>query len=175
MASVFYESNSQQQRDCLIAEKYKIKIFFFLSTFISIKCPFDQVSFPSSVVSIQCRFNPVSFRSSVAQSSVVFITCRSINCRSTIIFTNFFWMYIFLYKILLLLLSAFPYNHGKPQRIIFLQAILPPTSVFFATTSLISSFTTSKNLFFGLPLFLFPGNSISIIFLPTYSWSLFMT
>ena len=39
----------------------------------------------------------------------------------------------------------------------------------------ISSFTTSKNLLFGLPLFLFPSNSISIIFLPTYSWSLLMT
>ena len=34
------------------------------------------------------------------------------------------------------------------------------------------SFTTCKNLLFGLPLFLFPGNSVSIIFLPTYSWSL---
>ena len=32
-----------------------------------------------------------------------------------------------------------------------------------------------KNLLFGLPLLLFPGNSISIIFLPTYSWSLLMT
>ena len=41
-------------------------------------------------------------------------------------------------------------------------------------TSPISSFTTSKNLLFGLPL-LFPGYSISIIFLPTYSWSLLMT
>ena len=30
-------------------------------------------------------------------------------------------------------------------------------------------------IFFGLPLFLFPGNSISIIFLPTYSWSLLIT
>ena len=36
-------------------------------------------------------------------------------------------------------------------------------------------FTTSRNLLFGLPLFLFPGNSISISFLPTYSWSLLMT
>ena len=36
-------------------------------------------------------------------------------------------------------------------------------------------FTTSKNLIFGLPLFLFPGNSTSIIFLPTYSWYLLMT
>ena len=32
-----------------------------------------------------------------------------------------------------------------------------------------------KIFFFGFPLLLFPGNSISIIFLPTYSWSLFMT
>ena len=39
----------------------------------------------------------------------------------------------------------------------------------------ISSFATSKNLLFGLPLFLFPSNSISIIFLPTYSYSLLMT
>ena len=39
----------------------------------------------------------------------------------------------------------------------------------------ISSFTTSTNLLFGLPLLLFPGNSISIIFLPTYSWSLLIT
>ena len=48
-------------------------------------------------------------------------------------------------------------------------------SLSFAPTSSISSFTTSKNLLFSLPLFLFPGNSISIIFLPTYSWSLLMT
>ena len=39
----------------------------------------------------------------------------------------------------------------------------------------ISSFTTSKNLLFGLRLLLFPGNHISIIFLLTYSWSLLMT
>ena len=39
----------------------------------------------------------------------------------------------------------------------------------------ISSFTTSKNLLFSVSLFLFPGNSISIIFFPTYSWSLLMT
>ena len=48
-------------------------------------------------------------------------------------------------------------------------------SVSFAPTSPISSFTTSKNLLFGLPLLPFPGNSISIIFLPTYSWFLLMT
>ena len=39
----------------------------------------------------------------------------------------------------------------------------------------ISSFNTSTNLLFHLPLFLFPGNSNSIILLPTYSWSLLMT
>ena len=48
-------------------------------------------------------------------------------------------------------------------------------SVSFAPTSPISSFTKFKNIFFGLPLFLFPSNSVSIIFLPTYSWSLLMT
>ena len=48
-------------------------------------------------------------------------------------------------------------------------------SVSFTTTFPISSFTTSKNLLFGLLLFLFPGNSIAIILLPTYSWSLLMT
>ena len=39
------------------------------------------------------------------------------------------------------------------------------------TTFPISFCTRSKNLLFSLPLFLFPANSISIIFLPTYSWS----
>ena len=75
----------------------------------------------------------------------------------------------------LLLLSAFPFSQGWPQRIIILHIFLSSTSVSFAPTSPISSFTTSKNLLFGLPLLLFPGNSISIIFLPTYSWSLLMT
>ena len=36
-------------------------------------------------------------------------------------------------------------------------------------------FITSRNLLFGLLLFLFPGNSISITLLPTYFWSLLMT
>ena len=74
---------------------------------------------------------------------------------------------------LLLLLSDFPFSQGWPQRIIILQTFLSSTSVPFSPTSPISSFTTSKNLFFGLPLLLFPGNSISVIFLP--SWSLLMT
>ena len=46
--------------------------------------------------------------------------------------------------------------------------------VLFCTSFPISSFTTSKNLLFGLPL-LFFGNSISIIFPSTYSWSLLTT
>ena len=50
-----------------------------------------------------------------------------------------------------------------------------PTSVYLAPTSPISSFTKSKNPLFGLPLFLFPANSIFIIFFPIYSWSLLMT
>ena len=78
-------------------------------------------------------------------------------------------------KILLLLLSAFPISQGWPQRIIILHIFLSSMSISFTPTSFISSFTTSKNLLFGLPLLLFPGNSISIIFLPTYSWSLLMT
>ena len=78
-------------------------------------------------------------------------------------------------QLLLLLLSAFPFNQGWPQRIIILQTFLSSTAVSFAPTSPISSFTTSTNLRFRLPLLLFPGNSISIIFLPTYSWSLLMT
>ena len=36
-------------------------------------------------------------------------------------------------------------------------------------------YSTSTNLLFGLPLLFFPGNSISIIFFPTYSWSFLMT
>ena len=72
----------------------------------------------------------------------------------------------------LILLSAFPFSQVWPQRIMIFQTVLSSTSVSFALTSPISSFATSKNLLFGLPLFLFPGNSISIIFLPMYSWSL---
>ena len=43
------------------------------------------------------------------------------------------------------------------------------------TNFLQSYFTTSKNLLFGLPLFRFSSTSISIILLPTYSWSFLMT
>ena len=76
--------------------------------------------------------------------------------------------------LLLLLFSAFPVSQGWPHHIIILHIFLSSMSISFAPTSSISSFTTSKNLLFGLPLFLFPGNSISIIFFLTYSWSLLM-
>ena len=56
----------------------------------------------------------------------------------------------------------------------FGHIFLSSTFVSFAPAFSISSFTQSKNLLFDLPLFLFPGNSISIIFLPTYSLSLLM-
>ena len=58
--------------------------------------------------------------------------------------------------------------HFSPNRPVFNVRL-------FRTNFPISSFTTSKNLLFGLPLLLFPGNSTSVIFLPTYSWSLLMT
>ena len=76
---------------------------------------------------------------------------------------------------LFLLLSAFFFSQGWPQRIITRHIFLSSKSDSFTPTSPISSFITSKNLLFGLPLLFFPGNSISIIFLPTYSWSLHMT
>ena len=68
MASDFYESNLQKQRDCLIAETYKSEVI--LSTVISIKCRFDQMAFRSNAVLIKCRsinyrsikFSPIGLR-----------------------------------------------------------------------------------------------------------------
>ena len=57
----------------------------------------------------------------------------------------------------------------------FLHSVLFSMSFYLAPTFPISFFTTSKNLLFGPPLFLFSGNSISIIFLPTYPSFLLMT
>ena len=57
----------------------------------------------------------------------------------------------------------------------FLHSLLFLMSFFLAPSSLISSFTTSRNFLFGFPLFLFLVNSISITVLPTYSWPLLMT
>ena len=85
-------------------------------------------------------------------------------------YNNFVQLYY-----LILLLSAFPISQGWPQRIIIFHIFLSSMSISFTPTSFISSVTTSKNLLFGLPLLLFPDNFISIIFLPTYSWSLLMT
>ena len=58
---------------------------------------------------------------------------------------------------------------------IFLHSVLFLMSFSLAPTSRVSSFTTSINLFLGLPLFLFPGNSISVNLFPTYSWSFLIT
>ena len=55
---------------------------------------------------------------------------------------------IFTKIIELLLYSAFPFSQGWPQRIIILHIFLSLTSISFAPTSPISSFTTSKNLLF---------------------------
>ena len=75
---------------------------------------------------------------------------------------------------LLLLLSAFSHQ-GSPQRIFILQLLLSSASSSFTLTSAMSSFTTSINLLFGLPRFLFPGNSIFSILLPIYPSSFLST
>ena len=65
--------------------------------------------------------------------------------------------------------SSFGFSHqGSPQRIFLLQLFLSTVSSSVTSTSAMSSFTTSINLLFGLPRFLFPGNSILSILLPTY-------
>ena len=53
--------------------------------------------------------------------------------------------------------SSFGFSHqGSPQRIFFLQFLLSNVSSSVTSTSAMSSFTTSINLLFGLPRFLFP-------------------
>ena len=65
--------------------------------------------------------------------------------------------------------SSFGFSHqGSPQRIFFLQLFLSTVSSSVTSTSAMSSFTTSINLLFGFPRFLFPGNSILSILLPIY-------
>ena len=65
--------------------------------------------------------------------------------------------------------SSFGFSHqGSPQRIFLLQLFLSSVSSSVTSTSAMSSFTTSINLLFGLPRFLFPGNSILSILLPIY-------
>ena len=75
---------------------------------------------------------------------------------------------------LLLPLSAFSHQ-GSPQRIFNLQLLLSSASSSFTSTSAMSSFTTSINLLFGLPRFLFPSNSILSILLPIYPSSFLST
>ena len=74
----------------------------------------------------------------------------------------------------ILLLLDFPFNQGLPECMMFHNSILFSISFSLVPTSPIYFFTTFKNLLFVFPLFLFPGNSISITHLPTYSWSFFM-
>ena len=63
--------------------------------------------------------------------------------------------------------SSFGFSHqGSPQRIFLLQLFLSTVSSSVTSTSAMSSFTTSINLLFGIPHFLFPGNSILSILLP---------
>ena len=65
--------------------------------------------------------------------------------------------------------SSFGYSHQwSPQRIFLLLLFLSTVSSSVTSTSAMSSFTTSINLLFGLPHFLFPGNSILSILLPIY-------
>ena len=65
--------------------------------------------------------------------------------------------------------SSFGFSHqGSPQRIFLHQLFLSTVSSSVTSTSAMSSFTTSINLLFGLPRFLFPGNSILSILLPIY-------
>ena len=66
-------------------------------------------------------------------------------------------------------------HQGSPQRIFNLQLLLSSASSSFTSTSAMSSFTTSINLLFGLPRFLFPGNSIFSILLPIYPSSFLST
>ena len=61
--------------------------------------------------------------------------------------------------------SSFGFSH---QRIFFLQFLLSNVSSSVTSTSAMSSFTTSIHLLFGLPRFLFPGNSIISILLQIY-------
>ena len=72
--------------------------------------------------------------------------------------------------------SSFGFSHqGSPQRIFYLQLFLSSVSSSVTSTSAMSSFTTSVNLLFGLPCFLFPGNSILSILLPIYPSSFLRT
>ena len=72
--------------------------------------------------------------------------------------------------------SSFGFSHQvSPQRIFHLHLFLSSVSSSVTSTSAMSSFNTSINLLFGLPRFLFPGNSIHRIRLPIYPSSFLST
>ena len=72
----------------------------------------------------------------------------------------------------LLLLLAAPLSCGVAAAdTILLQSVLSWTSSFVIPMALMSRLTQSIHLWFGLPLLLLPGGTISRVFLPTYSWS----
>ena len=72
--------------------------------------------------------------------------------------------------------SSFGFSHQGSQQQIFLpQLFLSSVSSSVTSTSAMSSFTTSINLLFGLPRFLFPGNSILSILLLIYPSSFLRT
>ncbi|XP_054648940.1 uncharacterized protein LOC129190355 [Dunckerocampus dactyliophorus] len=74
--------------------------------------------------------------------------------------------------------SSFPLGfslQGSPQQINCLNLTLSSASSSLTPTTFMSSFTTSINLFFGLPLGLLPGSSKLSILLPIYSLSLLWT
>ena len=72
--------------------------------------------------------------------------------------------------------SSFGFFHqGSPQWIFHFQLFLSSASSSVTSTTAMSSLTTSINLLFGLPRFLFPGNSILSILLPIYPSSFLRT
>ena len=71
MTSAFYESNLQKQRDCLIAETYKSKFFYFLSSVTSIKFCFDQVLFQIKFRLMNCLLSNVVRLTVVASSLTI--------------------------------------------------------------------------------------------------------
>ena len=65
--------------------------------------------------------------------------------------------------------SSFGFSqHESPQQIFHIYLVLTSVSSSVTSTSSTSSFTTSINLLFGLPRFLFPDYSILSILLPIY-------
>ncbi|KAF7653156.1 hypothetical protein LDENG_00086470, partial [Lucifuga dentata] len=84
------------------------------------------------------------------------------------LFYCFSWVVFFFFSFWLSL-------QGSPQRIICLHLTLSSASSSLTPTNFMSSFTTSINLLFGLPLGLLPGSSNLSILLPICSLSLLCT